>query len=216
MEKILFKTKDIGTFFGMQSLVKTILSDESKYQKGVDYVIVSESLNDQRSTVDRDFVCLTYQGFICVIFVSSSGNENRSKMVSWSLRILYAHQLGSDEERCDVASDLLKVILNLKLCGLYFVDFDRVSDLYETMGLNKTEYPPESYGPYRIGKLGLSEDFPQRYKNLKSHYGRYTPNVNLKWILLVPKGCLDDTERRLLKLVDGYAMSCTSKNTEKS
>lgn len=203
-EKILFKAKDVGRYFGMPNLVSVLTrAERSQYQEGVDYVVIHPSLG---KNTDRDAVFLTYVGFIRVVFVSTSGNENRSKMVNWSLRILYTHQLGSDEERCEVASDLLKFVLNLKLCGLYFIDFGTVSDLYESMPIDKTEYPRESYGPYRVGKLGYTEEFPVRYKDLKSKYGQYSQAITFRWILLVPKGQLKPAEDRLKELVDEYEL----------
>lgn len=207
MEEILFKAKDIGDFFGMPSLTKTVLSNESTFENGIDYITISDDeLNNQRSTISRDAVFLTYFGLIRVLFVSKSGNDNRTRMVKWSLRILYAHQFGSDEERCDVASHLLKAVLNLKLCGIYFVDLGRVSELYDSMEIDKTQYPPASYGPYHIGKLGYTKDFTERYKSLKQEYAQYTQSIEFRWIFLVPRGKLEEAESELIKLVDEYGM----------
>ncbi|KAL3668372.1 hypothetical protein V7S43_006461 [Phytophthora oleae] len=46
----IFKARDIGTLFGMQSLVKSILSEETRYEHGVDYVVIQPSLNQN---IDR-------------------------------------------------------------------------------------------------------------------------------------------------------------------
>lgn len=97
-------------------------------------------------------------------------------------------------------------ILNLKLCGLYFVDFGQVSDLRESMPLDQEKYPLKTFGRFRIGKLGCTEDFQKRFPRIRHDYGRFTSTFTFRWFMLIPYSKRYSAESRLITLVDQDGM----------
>jgi hypothetical protein len=127
----------------------------------------------ESSKIDRNNVFITLIGFIRVIFVSKSGNENIQLMFNWILDLVYTHKFGSTEEREE-------------LSGLYYINLGTFNELYDNMNISKEEYPPDVYGNFNIGKYGLSEDVNNRYKqhsNKKDGYGKFSSNIDFKWMI---------------------------------
>jgi hypothetical protein len=190
-DKILFKAKDLAEFFGMKNLVRALIDNRNNYQNNIDYIILGNQLCPnhtqlESSKIDRNNVFITLIGFIRVIFVSKSGNENIQLMFNWILDLVYTHKFGSTEEREELSKDLLKCILNEKLSGLYYINLGTFNELYDNMNISKEEYPPDVYGNFNIGKYGLSEDVNNRYKqhsNKKDGYGKFSSNIDFKWMI---------------------------------
>lgn len=87
---------------------------------------------------------------------------------------------------CELNNAALNQVMNLRLCGLYFVDLGCVSNLRKSMPIDEKMYPPEDYDSCRIGKLGCTENFRQRFSDLKRDYGEFSSTFNFRWFLLVP------------------------------
>ena len=224
-DKFLLKAKDIAEFFGMDRMVDCLLrTDRSEYKLNEDYVIVrktqSRKIRDceilnESTRIDHNRVYLTFAGFIRVVFVSKSGNANVKLMLDWILNLIYVHKFGSDEERLELSQDLLKVILNDKVSGLYYVDLGTFDDLYKTMNISMDEYPQEKYGSHRIGKFGLSEDVSSRltsHKNKKNGYGRWSKDVGLKWMIILSPSQLSSAETLLSNLLKAGGFSFNHKD----
>jgi hypothetical protein len=223
-DKILFKAKDLAEFFGMKSLVKNLIDNRKKYQYEIDYIILGNQLCDKgaqlessKINIDRNNVFITLIGFIRVIFVSKSGNENIQLMFNWILDLVYTHKFGSTDEREELSKDLLKCILNEKLSGLYYINLGTFNELYDNMNISKEEYPPDVYGSFNIGKYGLSEDVNNRYKqhsNKKDGYGKFSSNIDFKWMILLSPSNLPKAESLLKNLLksDGFNFDYNADN----
>lgn len=68
-------------------------------------------------------------------------------------------------------------ILNSQLCGIYFVDFGTVTELSGSMPLNQIDYPPETFGSFRIGKLGYTTDFLTRIGDIRKTCGKFSSTI---------------------------------------
>jgi len=221
-EGILFKAVDVAEYYEMPRLVEIILNDRtSQYEHERDYMIqglldhsnpVIEESNQpekKRKYIVHNRVYLTLAGLLRVAMVSHSKNANLMKTVDWMIEIFYTHQFGSQEERQSLSKDLLKMILNDDMPGLYFMHLGTFNDLYDSMNISRETYPPDTYGTHTVGKFGLTKNISTRsaqHKNKKNGYGQWSDNIDLKWLILLPPSQLPSAEKLLSRLLgaDGY------------
>lgn len=220
-----FKAKDLAAFGDKDNLIKVMFDEHKSYQLGIDYIIAEEfqehywchsdspiipNSSTRSGGVNHDLVYLTTTGLIRLVAVSRNPNANIAKIFEWLVNLFYVHQFGSYEERNELAQSLFKQVLNDELSGLYFIDIDKLDNLYDTMGISRETYPPKQYGGYRIGKFGLSNNMKDRlaqHKNKKNGYGKYSKEVNLKWTILLSPSQLSKAEDILANLLkaNGFA-----------
>ena len=101
-ENCYFKVQDLEKAFEMPNLSKTIICEGSTYEKNFHYknFLCSKNVN----------MFLTYAGVIKVINSSKSGNAKQFQ--NWAAKKLFIIQIGEDNEKEILASELLG--LNIK------------------------------------------------------------------------------------------------------
>lgn len=178
----------------------------------------------EKIRINHDHLYLTLAGYIRTASISRSGNANLSKVFDWLCDVVYTHQFGSDDQRMEMAQDLLKTVLNDKLSGLYCIDLGTIDELAGRMSITNEElqavnssYSIEKCGSYRVRKFGLSKDISMRltqHKNKKDGYGRWSLNVSLKWMILLSESQLHKAETLLSTLftADGYSFVHTDEH----
>ena len=147
----------------------------------------SKENNDK---IDHNDVYFLTNGFIRAAYVSRSPNANMEKILDWIDTLYYTHQFGTSEQRYELSLDLTKTILNDKLSGLYCIEIGIFENLHEPMQIDLEKYPLEVYAKHKIYKYGLSIDINKRlaqHKNTKDKYGRWSDNISLKWMILMPE-----------------------------
>lgn len=155
---------------------------------------------ETNNKIDHNDVYFLTNGFIRAAYVSRSPNANMEKILDWIDTLYYTHQFGTSEQRYELSLDLTKTILNDKLSGLYCIEIGLFENLYESMQIDLEKYPLEVYAKHKIYKYGLSTDINKRlaqHKNTKDKYGRWSDNISLKWMILMPESQLYAGEKML-------------------
>ncbi len=210
-DNIFFKAKDIGDYFNMDDLLRTILNHSSSYQYNTDFVLLGKTESGyynhyeflKKSRLNHNDIYLTLAGFIRVVFVSRSANANILKVFDWIQTLFFVYKFGSLDEKNELSNDLFKCCLNDKLSGLYYIDLGTFDDLYESMNIDRNKYPSKIYGKHHIGKFGLSQNISNRinqHKNEKNGYGQYN-NIKFKWLILLSPSQLNEAETLLSNLL---------------
>ena len=203
------KGTDVERFYERPSLIKNALDKNSTYKYGKDYVVMSNDSSpdsgdshskETNNKIDHNAVHFLTNGFIRAAYVSKSANANMEKILDWIDTLYYTHQFGTSEQRYELSLDLTKTILNDKLSGLYCIEIGIFENLYEPMQIDLEKYPLEVYAKHKIYKYGLSIDINKRlaqHKNTKDKYGRWSDNISLKWMILMPESQLYAGEKML-------------------
>lgn len=198
----------------------TLTNEEGRYYRDLP---ISDG-EHKKIPINHDHLYLTLAGYIRTASISRSGNANLSKVFDWLCDVVYTHQFGSDDERMEMAQDLLKTVLNDKLSGLYCIDLGTIDELAGRMSITEEElqavnssYSIEKCGSYHVRKFGLSKDISTRltqHKNKKDGYGRWSLNVSLKWMILLSESQLHKAESLLSTLftADGYSFVHTDEH----
>lgn len=203
------KGTDVERFYEKPRLIEIALRENSTYKYGKDYIIMLNDLShlkwdshskENNDKIDHNDVYFLTNGFIRAAYVSISPNANMEKILDWIDTLYYTHQFGTSEQRYELSLDLTKTILNDKLSGLYCIEIGIFENLYEPMQIDLEKYPLEVYAKHKIYKYGLSIDINKRlaqHKNTKDKYGRWSDNISLKWMILMPESQLYAGEKLL-------------------
>jgi hypothetical protein len=101
-----FRVKDVSYVFGMPSLNTTILTHE--YIKDIDYkTFINTTLSNRYSVHNKKSLFLTYEGMVKLLYVSR--NSKAKAFREWATKKLFVAQMGSEEDRDDLAAELIGV-----------------------------------------------------------------------------------------------------------
>jgi hypothetical protein len=108
VNSIYFKVKDVMNGFNMDRL-NDILQDKNKcYNENVDYkYFMINYTNSGNKQIKKKELYLTYRGLLRVLFVSRNGKTD--KFIKWATETLFTVHLGEQEDKDNLASDLLGV-----------------------------------------------------------------------------------------------------------
>ncbi|KAL3674197.1 hypothetical protein V7S43_000157 [Phytophthora oleae] len=191
----------VGNYIALPNLVKLLLDNRKDYTVEEDYVFHEVAIGAIEKTSgkrDHNTVYLTLVGFIRVVVKSRAGNDNLVRAFDWIANLVFVAKFGSDEERRELTRNLFSHTLNEKTSGLYFVEIGCLSDLYDSMQIDKTLYPSD--GEYRVAKFGQAEHIPARITDHKSEaagYGRWSKTVEYRWSVRLAPSQLNAAERLL-------------------
>jgi hypothetical protein len=191
---IYFRLKCIIKAFKLPKLQDTILREDREYQKNVHYkyfIVETNPVNDgicpndlplkksKKPTKEEYF--FTYLGLTRLLFVSRS--EYAVQFQSWAIKILFVHQMGSEDQKIKLGTDLLNIPVKtyvaifkksasvLPVIYLYYLG--TVGQLRETFGIDPNI--PDDAGVY---KFGFSDNMERRLPELERRYD--LPNVNFQ------------------------------------
>ena len=180
---IFFKVTDVARAFNMPRLNAILLALQTSYVKGVHYCTYISRCNINASATfkNRKTIYLTYKGLLRVLFASRSGNAE--KFQDWAEERLFAHHMGSREEKVQVGADLLGVSARSfravfdshasKFPAIYLMSLGKVGVLRETFGI-----ATEVDGDATVYKYGFTDNLERRMGEQQSKYGKLA-NVNL-------------------------------------
>jgi len=103
-----FKVKDVGDVFNMPNLNDTILKNITNYELELHYkffTIIKTDSNDKNKC--KKCLFLTYNGILKVLFSSRSGNAESFQ--NWATEKLFTIQLGTENQKDELASSLIGV-----------------------------------------------------------------------------------------------------------
>ena len=113
VNNIYFKVKDVMIGFEMERLNDIIVDKNKCYTELLDYkYFLLNSTNSGKKQMKKELY-LTYRGILRVLFVSRSGKTD--KFISWATETLFTCQLGEQEDKQILSSNLLGVnVKNIK------------------------------------------------------------------------------------------------------
>jgi hypothetical protein len=193
---IFFNASDISEKFDMPSLVKNITSESSEYKLDTHYKKFSGRChshpmgmtptrntlplpnipNENTRTVLRTEYFLTYKGL--VRYFIRSNNPNAEFFQDWAESKLFAHQMGSVEDKIESIADSLKISTDKatkmykRMCGeniscIYLMEIGTAAQLRISFGI-----PASVPDTDIIYKYGHTDNLIRRMGEHNSDYGR--------------------------------------------
>ena len=162
---IYFLAKDVGEAFGMNTLINTILSNDS-YVKGTHYdTFVHQRIISNNSLPNKQLF-ITYKGMLKVLFNHRVGKADT--FVDWATETLFTHQMGNTEQKEELGSTLLGCDVrhirtalkpySSKLSSVYCFSLGTGKSLRNSMGLSVDTVSDEDI----IIKFGFTDDLDRR------------------------------------------------------
>ncbi len=164
VDKIYFKVKDVMEGFQMENLNKTIIDKKSFFVDGEHYKYFNcEKVrkNDKKTdnTIKKE-VFLTYEGMLRVLFASHSPRVK--PFIRWTTETLFTAQLGTPEQKDELASDLLGV--NSKtIKDVFKTNTSKTPCVYLYLIGNANKLLNNKYSEDDLlCKFGCTDDLPRR------------------------------------------------------
>jgi hypothetical protein len=183
--KIYFLGGDVAKAFEMPSLIKTLTNKEYGYIRNVHYKTFLRSLSMNHELAPKKRIFITYKGMLKILFSSKSGTADN--FVDWASRVLFTHQMGTEEQKEDLAADMMGVsakalreVLNKSAESVpcvYLFSLGTAKTLRKTMKLS-SDIPDD----YTIVKYGLTNDLSRRTAEHIKTYEKGIKGVKLELI----------------------------------
>ena len=177
-KNVYFNVKDVSNVFEMPRLHDLVLATQhSSYEKEKHYkhfFIRVNPILDGTDTIKKELY-LTYKGLLKVLFASKSGCAE--KFQDWAMEILFAAQMGTEEQRINVGATVLrstprtiKSIFSKSATQfpcIYLILLGKVSELRDTFKID-----PSIPNDTKLYKYGLTIDLSRRMMEHDNEYGR--------------------------------------------
>ncbi len=174
---VYFKVKDVSRGFGVDDLYVTLIKKHTQYVEHNDYVYficpVLDEVGRKQTRVQKELF-LTYEGILRVLFISRSGNTRG--FVKWAVDKLFTIQMGTAEQKRQLASKVLGVSAKAlrevfkqsatSLPCVYMFILGSVKDLRKSMQID-----PKYTDDMLIAKYGCTGDLERRTAEHIKTYG---------------------------------------------
>jgi hypothetical protein len=224
---IYFRLKCIIKAFKLPKLQDMITNNDSGFQKNIHYkyfivetnpMIPGICLNDlplkkSKKTTKGDYF-FTYLGLTRLLFVSRG--EHALQFQSWAIKILFVHQMGSDDQKMKLGTDLLNIPVETYVAVfkksasvlpvIYLFYLGTVGQLRETFGIDPSI--PDDAGVY---KFGCSKNFAVRLPQLERDYDLPNVDFQLKTFHTIDVKHKHDAEREVKNLCEGFDVRLAAK-----
>jgi len=219
--KCFFKVKDVSDGFGLKSLHKNIIDENTGYEENIHYkFFICENIHNVENNVIKKKLFLTYNGLLRVMFVSRSSSAETLSL--WATETLFTVQLGTKPDKQKLATKLLDVDTNTiknifnksasTMPCIYLFEFGTLnnSDIRESFKVDDDDYTDRTY---TISKFGLTDDLPKRSSEHEATYGAMN-GVNMKLIFFqyIDPLFLSKAETLLKHLIKKIGLSFKYKN----
>ena len=196
-DKIYFKVKDVAANFEINDLQHTIIKKESKY-KSVEHFTCFKGI---LSHGNKKEYYLTYTGILKVLFSSRSGNV--SSFVNWATKTLFTVQLGTQQQKKKLSSDMLGIPIDdfntimlkpntkTSIASIYFITLGKAKDVRTSMNLDDSILDDDIISIY-----GRTDDLKRRLLEHKNKYKNIDgANLLLKYYSFIDKTQLSKAEK---------------------
>ena len=187
---IFFLVSDVSKMFEIKKLNDT-LNKKQGFSKGDDYVFFNCRKTDFVGAGAVKKMFLTYEGIIKYLYVSHSKKAKLFR--EWASNVLFTIQMGSKEEKEDLASEILGVSLEhvktlskvsvSKIPCVYVFSLGYVKDLRKSMGI-KGDIDDNNM----VVKFGLTDNLIRR---ANEHVKEYQENIENSKIRLMYYNYID-------------------------
>ena len=194
--KCYFKMEDISKGFEILRLYDSLIEKTGCYENNIHYKyfsIVDKTKIDDKSnntTTIQKKIYLTYKGVLKVLFCSRTGNAEFFQ--DWACEKLFTIQMGEDEDKVKLSSNLIGMDLKTLKHLLGTNSYDKTPCVYllhigEANKLLKTD---KYKGNDIICKFGYTKDLKERFEVHQRNYSKLFDDKDLK-IELVTFGIVD-------------------------
>jgi len=182
VDGIYFSVCDIEKVFGLENIYKVLTQPTSGYvlDEHYCYFICMDLMIKRNNTIKKGStkgrrMFLTYEGMIKLLYCSRSSNAKKFR--KWATETLFTVQMGDDNEKQELASNLigiptksLKQVLSKSASSvpcLYHFSLGIAKDLRKIMNI-----PKEISDDFIITKYGFTDDLERRTKEHEKTYGK--------------------------------------------
>lgn len=198
-----FKVKDISIGFEMPSLQTTITGDNNCYIKDIDYktfnAITEQKINIPSSKI---YVFMTYEGIIKLLYISRNTNAKYFRV--WATEKLFAIQLGTQEQKEELASNLIGV--NPKtIKDVFDTNTSKTPCIYLFLIGRAGELLEGTYDENDLlCKYGCSADLPRRTnENSKLFQKEFNKEIELLCFSIIEAQHIFDAESNIRQYFSG-------------
>lgn len=175
---IFFKVVDVMKAFDMPNLKDSLINTTSCYSRNDDYFVffIQTSAINNCLPLIKKYLYLSYEGMLRVLFVSR--NDRVKPFMKWATKTLFTHQMGSEEDKQVLGTDLLNLSLKTyravfksyasKFPCIYLLSLGKVGALRETFGIASDLYKDDAV----VYKYGFTEDLERRLSEHETKYGK--------------------------------------------
>lgn len=217
--KCFFRVKDIATFFNSPKLSSHILdSSKDGYQEGLHYIFFIRGIAHKAgNSPNKKILYLTYTGLIRFLFTSR--NKIALNFQEWATKILFTHQVGTQEQRqclvkelvgvdCKYATETLNASVSDISCVYLFV-LGQVKKLRKNMTI-PDEWDDKSY----VCKYGETCDLRRRINEHETTFTKLGCELRLKQYVYVDESNTSKAESELRQKFTDMQVNCILKGHE--
>lgn len=201
-----FRVKDVSKEFDMPNLNDTILDKHRKYISNTHYkyFTIEKTVND-RQKVSKKELYLTYNGMLKVLFSSRTGNAESFQ--DWSTEKLFTIQLGTEEQKDELASSLIGVS-SRAIKDVFRTNTDKVPSVYlYIVGKAKEQLGDKYSDDMIICKYGYSDDLPRRNdEHARTFKKEFNQDIELSCFSIVESKWLSDAENQIKHYFEPYKL----------
>jgi hypothetical protein len=190
-DKCFFRGKSISDGFNIPNLRSTLRCTDSNYRLDIDFKIFVPSVEENFCNQQQKELYLTYEGLLRVLFVTRNNRTRHFR--KWATKTLFAAQMGTDEQRIEVATNITSHIDEVRKClkastqkmsCVYFLKLGIAKDLRDIFKIKDSVKDN-----YLVCKFGKGIDLEKRLAEHENDYGKIEGvNVELiKYAYIDPK-----------------------------
>ena len=183
-EKVFFKASDVSIAFNMPNLAGTIMHKEGNYKRNIHYkTFIQPKMLSKHLLSNRKQLYISYHGIIKLLYASKTGTAD--KFLSWMNKTLFTAQMGTYEQKEELASgllgltkDQLKRFLDASATPIpciYRFALGTVKDLRKSMDI-----PKDIPDNHIVIKYGRTDSLKRRKGEHDTDYENIDKNCNLE------------------------------------
>ncbi len=219
-DKIYFKVNNVAKSFNINRLRDIIIDENKSYINNKDYkyficvnptssgIQTNKCVHIKPSIIKKELF-LTYEGILRVLFTTR--NNKTTKFIKWATQILFSIQMGTDEQRDKIVSNIkgvsyetIQELFSINARALpcvYLTSFNTVDKLKDIMNLNN-KYSNSDI----VYKFGLTKSFEKRKNGHKSEYKELEDYIDMKLVYYtyIDPLYISQAETELKNLLNDY------------
>ena len=192
-----FKVRDVMEKFEMPNLHKALLDKNTLYEKDIHYkTFIVNTIYKVDTPSSKTYMYLTYNGILKVLFSSRSGNAEAFQ--SWATEKLFAVHLGEQENKDELASELLGV--NAKtIKNVFKTNSSKTPVVYLYLIGNANELFKDKYtNDDLICKYGCTDDLERRCsEHDKQFYKEFNKRIELLCFSIIENKYIFEAETNI-------------------
>ena len=204
--KCYFSVKDVSKEFDMPSLYNTLMKKgENNYQESEHYKYFTTEKISSGYNKDNKELYLTFEGIVRLLYVSKSPNAKYFR--TWSTEKLFTIQLGTEEQKDELASSLIGVS-SRAIKDVFRTNTDKVPSVYLYIVGNAKEKLGDEYSDDMIiCKYGYSDDLPRRNdEHTRTFKKEFNQDIELSCFSIIESKWLSDAETQIKHYFDPYKL----------